>query len=701
MTLPALPALDIKVLPAVPGLPALETEVLPAVPGPPALEVEVLPAEAGLPAVEALPAVPDAFTTGSLSEAQPKSAMAHEPTRNPATAKAFLMSWYLQPPNLSLFYPTCKHLGAERFPACGVNTPDRGRATFVPTMRTGNAKSRILGYLGIAWLTSGCSLLYQPREQCEVDSDCVRLARTEASLAGSYCQDHACVLPQVPRRDCTTNQECIKAAYGDAAICRDNQCVSLRSGTCGEVLNEDVLREINDVVVLGAFERLDKVDRSQRAGFESFKLAAFQMQERVHGAIGFEYATVRRPYVFVVCDNTPGVALDAAFDHLTKVLKVPVAITTLQPSDLLAQWNRLGGDALVDTMFINAFASDSSLESLQTKGHIWSLLGSPTEDLGPAYVQLVHQQLAKVTANPAHVLAVISNLTAMHDIAAVVEGSLTINGQSVTAAAASGAYRRVVVEPPGSDGQTETSDVLAAVTETAPDLVIVLGGDELIESAIMYNEAIATSKRASDSSSSKYYVLSHHLAGSPALLAAVSGEGASTKLHRRMLGLNYAGAKDLTLYNEYLLNLWNQNEALPAGHENYFDAAQYAMLSITGVANQRPTREFTGSLASRGFRRLIDVQPGVATFGLRPSELMNIAAELERSDTTTIAVTGTLGPPNFSVQTGTRHTDASVWCYRQNMLNGGGLEWAADVVRFDVTEGKFNQDPDTCQQAVE
>jgi hypothetical protein len=35
------------------------------------------------------------------------------------------------------------------------------------------------------------------------------------------------------------------------------------------------------------------------------------------------------------------------------------------------------------------------------------------------------------------------------------------------------------------------------------------------------------------------------------------------------------------------------------------------------------------------------------------------------------------------------------------MLNGGGLEWAADVVRFDVTEGKFNQDPDTCQQAVE
>lgn len=568
--------------------------------------------------------------------------------------------------------------------------PRSSHATLGHAMSPGNAILRSTGCVASVVASVACTLLYQPAEQCEEDSDCIRLALTVPTLRGSLCQEHTCALPAAPRHDCETNTDCIDTFKGDAAVCRDFQCIKLGGGACSVVLNEEILPSSNDVVVLGAFERLLQFNTTTvRGGLESYTLAKNEMQERVHGAIGVEYAAVRRPFVIVVCDNTPGPNLDAAFDHLTKDLKVPVVVTTVQPPDLLAQWLRLSSDPTFNTMFINAFASDSSLEEQNTGGRIWSLLGSPKYDLAPAFAQLVDLQLGKVTTNPARVLTITNGLVAMEDIASEIERRISWSTGSLGAAINAGIYRKVRVAAAECDGVTAPSAVRSAIDELRPDVIIVLAGEEHIPS-IAYAEQVTPSPP-------KYYVLSQHLANSPSLLWTVSNAGLSTDLYQRMLGVNYAGAEDRTLYDAYFSNLKALNKDAPEGYENFYDAAHFAMLSVVGVAAQRPTSGLKGVHASEGFRRLIDLAPGVEQVGLRADNLANIATTLERSDFSTIALTGTLGSPDFSTQTGTRHTDAAVWCYRQK---GSQLQWTQDVVRFNRETG-FSQDPDFCHRSVE
>jgi hypothetical protein len=69
-------------------------------------------------------------------------------------------------------------------------------------MAAGKSFPVFLHFAGVVGLLAGCSVLYQPGEQCEVDSDCIRLARTVPELAGTFCQDHACVSPQPQKGAC-------------------------------------------------------------------------------------------------------------------------------------------------------------------------------------------------------------------------------------------------------------------------------------------------------------------------------------------------------------------------------------------------------------------------------------------------------------------------------------------------------------------
>ena len=541
-------------------------------------------------------------------------------------------------------------------------------------------------------LAAGCSLLYEPGDQCDVDSDCVRLARGVPTLNGTFCQNHVCTHPKQSVGECNSNDECMLAVQGDAAICRDARCVRLRSAGCSYVLNKEGLSTKQDVVVLGAFERLETLSSTRRGGFDSFALAASEMQ-KAGGVVGYDDLRVRRPIVFVVCDNTVSPKLDESFDHLTRNLKVPVIVTTLDSAILVAQLARMSEDPPADAMFVNALSSDSSLDYTDGPRRVWSVLGNPLQDLGPAYVLLTKIQISKVTTSQPRVLMVTTDYVEMLDIANFIESEVRLSGNSAYQ------YRRVAVDSPSADGVSDTSALTSAINEFAPDVVIALGGEEIRSAAIKGNETRVVADSTLQTGPT-YYVLSHHLADSPRLTLDLKDSGTTSGIQKRILGVKFAGARDASLYELYLSRLRAEFPDASAGYENFYDAAYYAMLSVAAVAPQRPTREITGTLAVQGLKRVTDTASGIEHFELGRTPLPGILWALE-SQERSIAVTGTMGPPEFSLQTGARRTDAAVWCYRRMQSLPQQLEWAGDSIRYDRSKDAFDAEPDSCWQSSE
>jgi hypothetical protein len=147
---------------------------------------------------------------------------------------------------------------------------------------------------------------------------------------------------------------------------------------------------------------------------------------------------------------------------------------------------------------------------------------------------------------------------------------------------------------------------------------------------------------------------------------------APVDLRRRMLGVNWAGAADKTLYETYQARF---NAAFPSaagmlGFENYYDAAYY--LIYAGIA-AGPVSPLLGADFALGMGRLLAGRP---EFDVGPEHLPAAYRTLE-NPTSAIALNGTMGPPDFDARTGARSTAGAVWC----IAEGPRLE--TDVLRLD------------------
>jgi hypothetical protein len=449
------------------------------------------------------------------------------------------------------------------------------------------------------------------------------------------------------------------------------------------VITNAKLEQQKDVILLGAFAAMNELEPLIRSGTLTYKLAVREMTEQVQGAAAVT-GQARRPFVMVVCDPTlPDI--DASIDHLTRNLRVPAIVSTLRPSVLAAQWNRLAGDPEVDTMFINAASTNSALEFAAQTGRIFSLLGNPADDLAPAYAALARYQIAQIAATPLRLFVAVGDDQGMRDVANALEAALVINGNTLPAASQAGTYLRVGVH--ADDDDAARANTLRALEQFDPHLVIVLAGEEAIASVIAGSESEAPGARR--------YLVSHGLYNSPLLNLTVASWAASgSDLHRRLMGINYAGASDRTLYQNYIANLRADDPLAVDGYDNYYDAAHYAMLSTLAAASRVATSQLSGTLVAEGFRRLMDTGSALK-FGLEPSALPAIVKALELGPGS-VGMIGTLGELRFGAGKFARQTGASAWCLNAIPDSGGEFEFSTDVVRYVEATGTFSADPGTC-----
>jgi hypothetical protein len=514
----------------------------------------------------------------------------------------------------------------------------------------------------------------------------VRLSKQVPELSGSFCQNEVCALPEAQAHDCETHADCVSLANGDPAICRDYVCVNLLHNECTQVINAEALTTSSDVILLGAFAPLNNLLPAQDTVLMSYQLAMDEVRSFPKGAVGYSDSR-DRPFVIVGCRSDEAKKLSDSFDHLTKTLKVPVIVTNQQSTDLEDQVSRLLGEG-TNTMFLSPLSSDPALSALNDKGRLWHMLGSPT-DLAPAYLKLIELQAARTGGSEVRMLTVVNDVRAMGEIADIVEETLTINGRSVAEAITAGTYNRIAIESLALHTSPNTSK-LSAIGDFKPNVIVMLAGPEVVETGI-----IATEKSWQDLGlpEAPQYVLSHHLFNNTTMseeLAQLAGS------ESRMYGVNFAGAADRSLYQGYLNRLRaSYRDAYVPEYENYYDAANFAMLSVIGVAKDMPTAEINGELAVKGFRRLIDENG--AHYDLKPENLSKIASYLEADATATTYLTGTLGTPDFNAD-GSRRTTGAVWCLRRN---ASIVSYSSGAVRFDLKSGEFDQPLSVCNGATQ
>jgi hypothetical protein len=513
----------------------------------------------------------------------------------------------------------------------------------------------------------------------------VKRAEAEPALSQSYCENHVCVLPSDTNEDCKTHADCLNANSGNPAICRSGSCIPLLHGECTQVLNSDALKANDDVILMGAFAPLNSVLPGKDTVLMSYQLALDEIQANTKGAIG--YSDYReRPFVFVACRSDGAQRLSDSFDHLTKTLKVPVVVTNQQATDLEEQVARLIGEE-TNTMFLSPLSSDPALAAMKDRSRLWHMLGTPT-DLTPGYSKLLQETMASLS-EPARVLVVVNDVRAMGEIADTIESTLTVNGLSVTDAAAAGTYRRVAIDSLAlhPDGPN-LSLLLPAAAEIKPNVVMMLAGPEVVDGGI---GGIERSRSGWGVDVPPQYVLSHHLVNNDELRKSLVQ---FTGIENRIYGINYAGANDRSLYYGYLSRLLAAYpDAYQEEYENFYDSAHYAMLAVIGAAREIATEDLTGDLAVKGFRRLIDKNG--AAWSLRPDTLSTISSAILEADAeSTIYLSGTLGAPDFS-STGARFSSAALWCLTSD--GAGGLAYRSGAVRYDVDTGAFDKPLANCR----
>ncbi len=122
-----------------------------------------------------------------------------------------------------------------------------------------------------------------------------------------------------------------------------------------------------------------------------------------------------------------------------------------------------------------------------------------------------------------------------------------------------------------------------------------------------------------------------------------------------MAGINTASAADKSLYDDYLRDFKSNYPKLDSpeelnGTENFYDAALFTLLAASAAGNPA---KFTGRNIATGMSRLVDAVDGTAA-DLTLDDVKDFALNLNTSDLASYALTGTLGPPNFDVNFGTR-----------------------------------------------
>lgn len=485
------------------------------------------------------------------------------------------------------------------------------------------------------------------------------------------------------RPECTVQADCNGFDADDPRVCVQGSCAALRNdaqagGDCKLVLGEASLGESAPPFVFGVLSAVGGVTDELSSANKVFDLAFREFQRRG----GITIAGRTRAPVAVVCD-TDGASdeqLERTLDHLTGTLAVPGLIAPLPSTTLKRHFERVHLELGRSAFFLSPFDSDPLLATVEDDGELWHLLG-PSTSVGLAYPPLVRRAERYVNPPTAGGMRPPIRLALLNDgasitseMANVIEQHLSLNGSS---ALDNGPeyYRRFALDS-GDDYAT----ALEALVAFEPHIVVSAMNDAFLTEIML---PLEINWPESSGQARPFYVLSPFQVDSVELLDLVAN--AIPDARTRTAGVSLASAHDSPVYQDFQRNV-NAEYQDPAleNMENLYDAMYFLLYAAAASDAERPS----GAALAHGMRRLVSGEP----FAMGQEHIPAVLAKLNESPSTSIALEGTLGPPDFDVETGTRlHTPSSVFCIAED---DGALAFRHDALVYDpaldALEGDFD-----------
>ncbi len=523
-------------------------------------------------------------------------------------------------------------------------------------------------------------MLYKPTslEQCVTDTDCEELGPL---FADTVCEASLCVTPssgsggmsggdggapsggeggEPPQVECTTNGDCIDTHFGSPYLCRDGECIPLTiPGECPIVLGagqDNKNLRTTDPIVFGAYSVVDPAAPRLSVPTLNYELAIDEVNQGTRGGLPDGNTGSLRPFIAVICSATDDPDLDASMTHLTETLEVPAIISSLYTKDLVRSFVEYGLDS--ETFFLSPLEADSTLTNIKDSGLLWHLLTS-ARDLAPAYVPLLAQTETYLRAEraipeqePIRVALVESKTPFLTDIADQLLSDLRFNKKSAIANQTDGNFVRIRIDSSLETPNPDLSAALVALNQLKPHVVLSIASSEFMQ--LLLN---LESGWLPEWGTPPFYLTSPYQFG----LSGLAGT-AFTNVHRRLLGVNFAGAEDSTLYDLYLSKLRSTYDVKFSleGSENFYDAAYFLMYSIAGAGD--PAR-LTGKEVALGMSRLLS---GKTKYQVGSADVSDAVGTLVGTASSQIELIGTMGPPSFNTSTGARKGLPSVYCIEDN-----------------------------------
>jgi hypothetical protein len=489
---------------------------------------------------------------------------------------------------------------------------------------------------------------------------------------------------------CTRHVECVEANLGEPSVCRNSSCIALKDtepgdgsepGECRVVVGAQSLDSGIEPFLVGALMSIDVVSPESSAALLNYKLAIEEIGVRA----SYRIAGQSRTPVVVACNaQTSAVSLDRSLDHLVDTLGVQAIISTISDSEQLKRSiERVVVEKRKSVFFLNALSAPP-VGSIEPGDLLWHLLPS-LSDLAPVYEPLLRRVEDYVNPAPPTglrppirlALVVATDSLKLADFGETLSDQLTFNGKT---ALENGPeyYRRLGVSSTYNSSEPDVSAQLVELREFRPHVIVSAAGPEFVTILRLLEDAWPVAEQPRP-----FYVLSPYQAGhrGPLLQAIFEGDFRERGLLRRFVGVNHAGAADATAYDRYLLRLrgkFPDGEDLE-GTENFYDAAYFVAYAAAAGA---PTPLFTGADLASGMHRLLKGE----RIDVGPDQLSGALQYLREDSRRTIALYGTLGPPDFSVERARRGT-GSIWCFRESTEAEFQYEVVFDTLRYDPNNG--------------
>jgi hypothetical protein len=507
------------------------------------------------------------------------------------------------------------------------------------------------------------------------------------------------------------------ANFDQPAICRDGSCLALTTENCPLLLPDagslDYLRQSESPVILGGLATMVENSAYESTTVVNWDLAFTEFNAATFGGLDGG----KRPLLLLVCDGTAADVIPN-FDHLALDAGVPGVLTDITPNKLLAAYQHTtesdyaaqGGKAV---FFVSSLSADLRLADYRDRGLIWHFIGSPrvlaatiaalVRRIEP-YVQARREENYTVTnadppTDPLRVTLVTADAITTMDISSVLttddldhpESSLVFNDE--LAIQQTDVFRQVAIE---SELVHEEPYYQAAIDEirgNPPHIVIALATNEFTK-VLPSLEAVWGNDPVTQGHLRPYYVLSHHLSSSPQLLATASQyAGVTPPLEERMLGVNFSLAHDAhssNLYASYLSKLlghYGTGELEPAlpGTENFYDSAYGLIYSYVGAAANGS--DVTATALRDAFQdRVFSTEPDAESVDIGFANVPK-AMQVLGTLTSSMALWGTMGPPDFDRASGTRVSATAAWCIDDA---DSTARFVKDALLYDPTTSMFS-----------